>query len=442
MRVRTLGAFSLGESIKVYQWDYSCAAPTVPTLISTTPGPSVGRVKTTWDVVTPYYWKRKKAGEMIFNPFKSITTTRDYSPSAGRINTSVANSCAAPIKHAKTQITGPQLAVNIRPAIVPNLISDTRYANLVSETITACFADRGKGSANYFESLGEADKTFRMLLNPLENVVAFLKRFPRGTRKNKIRRRLIGGKLALTFAASEYLRFRYGLSPLIADIQAAVKAMKKGHPDAPIRVSSRAHRDIEVPDYQTLFFSFGDIYGSGMTYYVTRRDSLSVRAVWYDSYQPSVLRDLGFSSQNLLGVWWEFTKYSFVVDWFANIGDFIYANLPRVGVVPLGGTYTVKRTQREVVSPGFITQNDPSYVMQGGITDTNYVSQDTLAREVLSEVDQLRHPVINADFRLDHWTRAADAAALVTQLLSRISFGPNRSFRANPDFMPSIQWPN
>jgi hypothetical protein len=112
---------------------------------------------------------------------------------------------------------------------------------------------------------------------------------------------------------------------------------------------------------------------------------------------------------------------SFVADWFANIGDLIYANIPRPNVSAMGGSWFVVDRKTVVVAPKQLTYTDSGYALQGSLGD--------YYREVVTS--KVRHPkieisdsglVIKSDFRFDNWNRCADAAALLKQSLHRLIF--------------------
>lgn len=117
--------------------------------------------------------------------------------------------------------------------------------------------------------------------------------------------------------ANNYLEFHFGWSPLIQDIHDACQALS--NPILPHRVRVRSTRFSQHP-------SSSVTYSGGDRFTVGRMQS------W--KYQYGIGADvevenpnLGLASQlglvNPATVLWELVPFSFVVDWFANVGDYL-----------------------------------------------------------------------------------------------------------------------
>ncbi len=401
-----------------------------------------GQVKSFRDYVTPGYWKLRKQGKWIppnVMISDDITVTNfGFSDIVATVYNPIL--CTGPNDYSKTEYRGNLYAydylVNVTGPV--SLLDQSAMTSLVGEVRTACLADRGKGLTNLTESFAELDKTFAMLHSPLQNLEKFVREFRRTRNYKRLEElRKIGaplfskrglvrsklgrkpGKLALEFLtllASEWLRFRYGISPLISDVKAAMKVLGETYDIGPKPYTSRSTGAIFKVQYTPLAYT-SFYYRVNATQSATHR--FSVKANWTDIYRATPFNKLGLTFKNAVGVAWELTHYSFVVDWFANIGDLIYANIPQVGVDAKGGSYSswdTKKTVNVATSVDNLVPADRQ--ITGTYADGVIVDRLTKRRDPMDLSSDL---VIKADFRLDNWVRASDLAALIQQQLGKLT---------------------
>lgn len=147
-----------------------------------------------------------------------------------------------------------------------------------------------------------------------------------------------------------WLEFRYGWSPLVLDIQDTLKAiyaqeLRDSLLSKPYeRVTSNEwDDDRQVTPITTA--SFG-----GGVWTATSELTHKVDAHAYAKYQVSRqsgivnrLREFGLFDVPLAT--WELVPFSFVVDWFVPIGDYLAAVQPKIGVKVLDSGYTVHTTK-------------------------------------------------------------------------------------------------
>lgn len=381
----------------------------------------VGDKRVIIDNVTENFRARKKRGEIILNNLVSTRERNTSSGNSGLTFTSVANVCTGPNIKGTYAYSGAYFAYVYRTYYGPFtnviLITQAQVDSLKNEVSTRCLAERGQSNTNLVESLAEMDKAFAMVASPLENVAKFIKSFRRNGRRRKgYYRAAANSRDFIRFLSSEWLRFRYGINPLISDVKAGMAALEKQFDRKPILKTTRANGQIQKSDRSNGSFS------DGLATYNFQRvqtDSSSVRATHYDRAVWSAFDELGLTFQNTIELVWELTHFSFVADWFGNIQDLILANLPRVSMEDLGGVVTERREIISYYLPAGYTVTTTLYTASGSVSDSFKIENFSTVRSIASSDTAF---VIKHDFRFDQFKRAADAAALVVQLLQRIGF--------------------
>jgi len=427
LRVRTRG--SIAASLTVWQTRnfVSCANRT---LLDPSYGPAsilnvyVGDKTTTTDTLSPDYWKRKKRGEIILNEYSRSTMHFVSAGVTTAFHTSIADACTSPSLKSVYSMKG-KYFIALYTSFVgipgnPIQVAPWELKELQDEVWTETMANRQSGTANLVESFAELDKTFAMVRSPLINVHEFVRNFRKTAKRRKGYEKVNpNSKEFIRFASSEWLRFRYGITPLYNDVRAVMKALKKDYNSAKEKlVTTRASGSMNRTSQTNGTF---DSSPYRVSYGVSRAVQITVRGTHIDKYKPDIFDELGLTFRNVVGVFWELTRYSFVVDWFANVGNVIYANIPRVSLRSYGGVLVTHEIRSSYFYPTGTTGIDPAnWTVSGAFGDNYLMVHDTKDRNLRSDSDFAL--VIKSDFRFDHFTRAADAVALVNQVLHSIGF--------------------
>jgi hypothetical protein len=373
-----------------------------------------------WDTVTEN-WRKKKGKTFVFN--ECYITEKDYRVigSSSITLTYVAPVCTGPNLIGVVTDTGSAmvnyLCWNNAPSHGAGIPVET-ISSAIDETWTKCLAKRGEGISNLLEDLAEMEKTFRMLHSPMENIVSLVKTFrSNGRRLKGFKKVSANSKALIVFHSSEWLRFRYGIMPIISSIQAIKKAMETGYSKVPTIHTARANMSLQNYTYTSGHYSDAN---ANFDHLKTTIAHMKIRASQSDSYSIGPLNDLGFNFRNLVGLPWELLRYSFVVDWVVNIGDYFYANIPRPGMVPLGGGVSTDYSYVTTWSGSNLLATNPGFrTVTGSISDVIYLKDRDYSRFVPKSGAKV---VIKNDFKLDEFMRAADAASVAIQWLNSISF--------------------
>jgi hypothetical protein len=322
--------------------------------------------------------------------------------------------------HAWSTLAIPMIGNRVNLGLLP--LPSARISDLMTLAETSTLNERGRfGESNLFESIGEVDKTLGMLKDIFQ-------------RAHRIYHDAFLGKRGLSRvralsdeAAGQYLLTRYGFKPLLADIEAVLLGLEK-----PLGRRLKTTRQTESwSDKQTSSLPLLNVDGNwsvGRT--LNTSDELSVRSMSLDHVDLTLMRNLGLGYKDLITVPWELKSHSFIVDWFANIGDFLGALVPDVGISNIGMCSTVRWVRKDQVvfssmgvAPGRVDIELLSGSVPPPITRTIEYTRRTVGRFVPG----LRW---QSDFKFDKLTRSLDALALLSAAAKRVT-------KANPGLSPA-----
>jgi hypothetical protein len=344
IRSRTDEAFLPYPNYRSYWWDTSqVPKPAEPALV---PNIARGANRFMSDWVIPGYRERSAAGEVFNNPLLKTVDRLEVLNESG---------CAFQITTGGITYNGDiqGVALSIRPTSSTALRTAVVYATdttlglnpdrsaLIASVSTEA---RGRIAPSAFDglvSLGELNETLRYLRNPFEAGLKLASKLER-----KIGRPASSGEMAMDFA-STYLGFRYGMRPLVRDVENALKALQDNVNPRPVRETFRAKGKVFVDGTK---ITLGANYG-GITYDETlwgRRD-IAVRCGFLTSntYSNGLQDRWGMRLSDIPAAMWELIPLSFMVDWVLNVRQLIAALSPRLGLSVLAEWTTV--TDRRIV---------------------------------------------------------------------------------------------
>jgi len=110
-----------------------------------------------------------------------------------------------------------------------------------------------------------------------------------------------------------WMEYRYGIMPLVYSYRDAMKTLKRG-----VDVTTRKSRVIRPRDLGVTLPGPTNIYR-----WSVYSGSIQVRATVFQNFDWSTASRLAGLGINPLVTAWELIPYSFVADWFVNIGDYI-----------------------------------------------------------------------------------------------------------------------
>jgi len=308
------------------------------------------RTETCVDVETDA-WKSKIAkGEVINSPFKR-TIYDNVIPGNVSFSNSFRTYCAANTpKEAGWDMSGKVYATFIRNATRCKTLYEEGYVpgGLKSEIIDAAVVD-AHANVDVSEmmalaSLAESGKAVSSMSSILRRVLTIA----RNVRRLNIRE--LAGELSPKEVADRYMEARYALRPLMYDAVGVMRAI-----EVPREKTRRTFRG-----YAEASHSNSDVVQdvgvmTSLSCSMTRTLDYSVSA------RAGILCDVEVDAMSAFGVdqlaetLWELVPFSFIVDWFTNIGDIIAAWTPNAGINQLASWVTVKETMRSFNTPGNAT---------------------------------------------------------------------------------------
>ncbi len=301
-----------------------------------------GQLDTMIDVVSKNYRRRSAAGEVIINPMSRTQLTISSSGDGpGFRSTGV--SCTSPVKYGYwynngTACNGYWGLTGSNPTVY-KAIDAAETSAVVSEAVTDCWASSRQNYGDILVDLAEFDQTARMLLKPFSSVQSYIKTCVSLYTK-KYQRRPTSVREAVQ---GVWLETRYGWRPLLGSIESVSKALLT--PELNRRQTSRGSKSFTKTDTKTGVIDFG----SGVvnwSCYIT--ETISVRASLLADATTSMRTRLGLDLGGVLSLPWELVPYSFVADWFANVGSFLQGMGAYATGRGLGSCYTQKNVIENV----------------------------------------------------------------------------------------------
>lgn len=301
------------------------------------------------DVVTPDFYRQSADGVIINNPFDYVLTEwyRDkvswYTSMFDCITTTCSGKPTTVINSGARRVgtRSPVTIFGASPAFLPAPSLDVdRVKNLA---ITDAFSKVGDQTAQSLVILAEGEKTIKSFVDIFTRLI----RIGRALRKwdvGYLRKQLSAKELS-----NRWMEGRYAIRPVVYDMCDVVKALKKRGVARPLRQTSRGGFN----DQSTVDQSGVLVYTGFATSYKALK--VTQRII---SARSGVLTAINkISEATIWGLdrpfeaMWELVPFSFVVDWFFNVGKTIAAWTPKWGLSSLASWVTV----HDIVSQSIFT---------------------------------------------------------------------------------------
>lgn len=152
--------------------------------------------------------------------------------------------------------------------------------------------------------------------------------------------------------ADAWLELRYGWTPLMYEVQGAIELLEEKILGGKLAMSYRKSTKVSYTDNSTVRVS-----GIDFAHNATMNDHVTISClIKPDCPTRIILSQLGFDNPALIA--YELMPYSFVVDWFYNIGDYLQSQTALAGLSVDYFSITKTRYIQDEIT---VSQNDPSY---------------------------------------------------------------------------------
>lgn len=303
-------------------------------------------VPTPWtidDVVTPGYEQLIAEGKIINNPLRTVKTTYvdGVSGFTGTYTSGSTTYTWIEEKYGPVRF-GP-------PRVLPHGIN---VANLRTYVETQCLASATTSSLQGLVAIAEGKKTLQMLVSPLSSIsslLTYLVKLRQGRKNIAILSRgrtlIINGRTfrnpnfyyrgpgklvkvpsgtvvvpAGTAISGAILANNLGLRPLMMDLEAFLKDIPQAHQEDRKSFRKKLSDTWKNVTYDTYVSS-----GCSFPVKITTDVEVLVRSVVMVKDKIDILQDFGMSVFDIPSAAWELIPYSFILDYFINLGDVLGA---------------------------------------------------------------------------------------------------------------------
>lgn len=340
----------------------TCAGVSTPTAQS---GHWDGVAEACYDNVIPQFHSRKAKGEIFNNYFYKVKQTSSGGGQGpklqynGKCDSQTGGTKSIDYVVSRRNRDAWQFPLSRdaegRQTGVPLTLIDS--SNLLRLANTAALADVDASTATGLVTLGELQKTLQTLRNP----VSALQRYTQGWANSRSVKQAISRNSATRALSDQYLGYYYGILPMVMDVKNILDAYVKWANNPP---RSTARGQQTATESQTIE-SGGQPATCGSSSWfldrLTRSEECTVRSgILYVPTEADLQKVGGLNLSDVPAAIWELTPWSFFIDYFTNLGDFIGAVSPKVGVRYLAAWETVRKKitiRQETLASGVYSCN-------------------------------------------------------------------------------------
>lgn len=349
--------------------------------------------RTMTDVVTPGFHKMKAQGKIINNPMSSVYE-KVHIPVLSVYMDSTYNQEKAcnPTRFVHlsdmtttgtvdmTRVCGSNLWLNI-----PN---GDDVTSLKDQAILKAWANIDRAEILATASFVEMNQTLSGLMYLFKKVHRILTAVKTKNAAFLRMKKNSKNEFSAKELAEVYLNARYNLRPLYYDIKGIMSVWNKTLTKAQ-RQTFRSSMSMTATDSDVVVYDWWGLPNWKWPVNIHRaaNKKVTVRAGVLTDCGPLSLHEL-IGGESLVETVWDLIPFSFIIDWFANVGDYISAWTPEMKIKPLASwiVTTIVTTQTSTVlgSGAYYTNNGD--ISEQAYVNASSVSPSTAERIVISKV--------------------------------------------------------
>lgn len=277
-----------------------------------------------FDIVTPEFEKKKSTGELAFNPMSRFTVTKMTEPCVYDMSGYLYGGVVT--KHGAHAFTSELQGVLNSDSLIRSYFLG-KWSNERNIAIAQAWANVDETELLASASLGELPETVKFIADIFRRFIAILKVFI--SKKSRLKAltvmRQLNSKKAAESSANLWLEFRYAVRPLIFEAHSALAALEYSR-NRELRHTARGKCISTTKTSGPVTVKSASGTYEDITYNHAVETRYEARAgVMYSIDTSASDLSLAFGLGNNFETLWELTPFSFIIDWFLNIGDIISA---------------------------------------------------------------------------------------------------------------------
>lgn len=215
--------------------------------------------------------------------------------------------------------------------------SSSEKIALVNDAKQKCLAKARDLKVHLPVLLGEGRQTVSMLAQTARTLGRAYRNFRRGRFKQAAKE--LGIPTPGGTAANHWLAYQYGWLPLLSDAKGAYRLLTQGlvDPTRGPRFSVKANSKTGKSGTQTYVGVGSPRWGGDSTYKLENKTTAHAGLLLEVNLQAQGLQSVGLGRYDPLLTAWELTPFSFVFDWFVDIGGFLESLSALEGYTVLAG---------------------------------------------------------------------------------------------------------